>query len=133
MFSGKSTELIRRINREKSIHKRILVINFIDDNVSYIDILIAKPIERLKFRVIIENYCKSFVETIIIFVFVLKEVLIARSASEKLLTFFKFLPIIPSLPERSGIMMMFMFFINFLVRISYMEEFAPFCDQMVSH
>jgi thymidine kinase len=32
MFSGKSTELIRRINREKSIHKKILVINFIDDN-----------------------------------------------------------------------------------------------------
>jgi len=32
MFSGKSTELIRRINREKSIHKRILVINYIDDN-----------------------------------------------------------------------------------------------------
>jgi len=32
MFSGKSTELIRRINREKSINKKILVINFIDDN-----------------------------------------------------------------------------------------------------
>jgi thymidine kinase len=32
MFSGKSSELIRRINREKSIHKRILVINYIDDN-----------------------------------------------------------------------------------------------------
>ena len=32
MFSGKSTELIRRINREKSINKKILVINFIADN-----------------------------------------------------------------------------------------------------
>jgi thymidine kinase len=32
MFSGKSSELIRRINREKSIHKRILVVNYIDDN-----------------------------------------------------------------------------------------------------
>ena len=32
MFSGKSTELIRRINREKSIKKKILVINFADDN-----------------------------------------------------------------------------------------------------
>ena len=32
MFSGKSTELIRRINREKSINKRILVINFVGDN-----------------------------------------------------------------------------------------------------
>jgi len=32
MFSGKSTELIRRINREKSINKKILVINFIQDN-----------------------------------------------------------------------------------------------------
>jgi thymidine kinase len=32
MFSGKSTELIRRINREKSINKKILVINYISDN-----------------------------------------------------------------------------------------------------
>ena len=32
MFSGKSTELIRRINREKSINKKIIVINFADDN-----------------------------------------------------------------------------------------------------
>ena len=32
MFSGKSTELIRRVNREKSIQKKILVINFISDN-----------------------------------------------------------------------------------------------------
>ena len=32
MFSGKSSELIRRINREKSINKKILVINFIGDN-----------------------------------------------------------------------------------------------------
>jgi thymidine kinase len=32
MFSGKSTELIRRINREKSINKKIIIINFIDDN-----------------------------------------------------------------------------------------------------
>ena len=32
MFSGKSSELIRRINREKSIQKKILVINFIGDN-----------------------------------------------------------------------------------------------------
>lgn len=32
MFSGKSTELIRRINKEKSINKSILVINYIDDN-----------------------------------------------------------------------------------------------------
>ena len=32
MFSGKSTELIRRINREKSINKKILVINYIHDN-----------------------------------------------------------------------------------------------------
>ena len=31
MFSGKSTELIRRINREKSIKKRILVINYSGD------------------------------------------------------------------------------------------------------
>ena len=32
MFSGKSTELIRRINREKSIGKNIVVINYIGDN-----------------------------------------------------------------------------------------------------
>ena len=32
MFSGKSTELIRRINREKSINKKIIVINFAGDN-----------------------------------------------------------------------------------------------------
>ena len=32
MFSGKSTELIRRFNREKSINKKIIVINYIDDN-----------------------------------------------------------------------------------------------------
>ena len=32
MFSGKSSELIRRINREKSINKKILVVNFISDN-----------------------------------------------------------------------------------------------------
>ena len=32
MFSGKSSELIRRINRERSINKRILVINYIGDN-----------------------------------------------------------------------------------------------------
>ena len=32
MFSGKSTELIRRINREKSINKRILIINYYQDS-----------------------------------------------------------------------------------------------------
>jgi thymidine kinase len=32
MFSGKTSELIRRINREKSINKRILVVNYIGDN-----------------------------------------------------------------------------------------------------
>ena len=32
MFSGKSSELIRRINREKSINKKILVVNFSGDN-----------------------------------------------------------------------------------------------------
>ena len=32
MFSGKTSELIRRINREKSINKKILVINYINDN-----------------------------------------------------------------------------------------------------
>ena len=32
MFSGKSTELIRRINRYKSIGKRVLVINYQNDN-----------------------------------------------------------------------------------------------------
>ena len=32
MFSGKSSELIRRINITKSIHKKILVINFAGDN-----------------------------------------------------------------------------------------------------
>ena len=32
MFSGKSSELIRRINREKSINKKILVVNYIHDN-----------------------------------------------------------------------------------------------------
>jgi thymidine kinase len=32
MFSGKSSELIRRINREKSINKKILVINYAGDN-----------------------------------------------------------------------------------------------------
>ena len=32
MFSGKSSELIRRVNRERSINKKILVINFIGDN-----------------------------------------------------------------------------------------------------
>jgi thymidine kinase len=32
MFSGKTSELIRRINRQKSINKRILVVNYIGDN-----------------------------------------------------------------------------------------------------
>jgi thymidine kinase len=32
MFSGKTSELIRRINREKSINKKILVVNYISDN-----------------------------------------------------------------------------------------------------
>ena len=32
MFSGKSSELIRRINREKSINKKIIVINYSGDN-----------------------------------------------------------------------------------------------------
>ena len=32
MFSGKTSELIRRINREKSINKKILVINYSLDN-----------------------------------------------------------------------------------------------------
>lgn len=32
MFSGKSTELIRRINKLKIINKNYLVINYIDDN-----------------------------------------------------------------------------------------------------
>lgn len=32
MFSGKTSELIRRINREKSIRKRIIVINYSQDN-----------------------------------------------------------------------------------------------------
>ena len=32
MFSGKSSELIRRINREKAINKKILVINYNLDN-----------------------------------------------------------------------------------------------------
>ena len=32
MFSGKSTELVRRINKEKSINKRILIINYSLDN-----------------------------------------------------------------------------------------------------
>ena len=32
MFSGKSSELIRRINREKCINKRIIVINYCLDN-----------------------------------------------------------------------------------------------------
>jgi thymidine kinase len=32
MFSGKSSELIRRINREKSINKKILVVNYNLDN-----------------------------------------------------------------------------------------------------
>ena len=32
MFSGKSSELIRRINRERSIHKKVLIINYSGDN-----------------------------------------------------------------------------------------------------
>ena len=32
MFSGKTSELIRRINREKSINKKILVVNYVGDN-----------------------------------------------------------------------------------------------------
>ena len=32
MFSGKSSELIRRINKTKSINKKILVINYMNDN-----------------------------------------------------------------------------------------------------
>jgi thymidine kinase len=32
MFSGKTSELVRRINRTRSINKRILVINYIGDN-----------------------------------------------------------------------------------------------------
>jgi thymidine kinase len=32
MFSGKSTELIRRLNREKSINKKIMIINYAFDN-----------------------------------------------------------------------------------------------------
>ena len=32
MFSGKSTELIRRINTMKSINKKIVIINYLHDN-----------------------------------------------------------------------------------------------------
>ena len=32
MFSGKTSELIRRITREKSINKKILVVNYFKDN-----------------------------------------------------------------------------------------------------
>jgi thymidine kinase len=32
MFSGKSTELVRRINKDISINKRILIINYSLDN-----------------------------------------------------------------------------------------------------
>ena len=32
MFSGKTSELIRRVNKLKSINKKILVVNFVNDN-----------------------------------------------------------------------------------------------------
>jgi len=32
MFSGKSTELIRRINKTRSINKNIIIINYLEDN-----------------------------------------------------------------------------------------------------
>jgi thymidine kinase len=41
MFSGKTSELIRRINREKSINKKILVINYIGDNRYSVDSVVS--------------------------------------------------------------------------------------------
>ena len=54
MFSGKTSELIRRINKEKSINKRILVINYIDDNRYDTDKIVSH--DNLKFDCIKAKY-----------------------------------------------------------------------------
>jgi thymidine kinase len=48
MFSGKSSELIRRINRERSINKKILVINYIKDNRYSKDSVITHDFTKVK-------------------------------------------------------------------------------------
>lgn len=58
MFSGKSTELIRRIKRELSIHKKILVINYIDDN-RYYDTEVISTHDKTTFESLkIKNFKK---------------------------------------------------------------------------
>jgi thymidine kinase len=48
MFSGKSTELIRRINKEKGINKEILVINFSGDNRYSTDSIVTHNNNKIK-------------------------------------------------------------------------------------
>jgi len=73
MFSGKSTELIRRINKEKSINKRILIINYLGDNryssdsIATHDRLTVKSVKVSKLNDIhnnisIENYDSFFID-----------------------------------------------------------------------
>ena len=48
MFSGKSSELIRRINRERSINKKILIINYSGDNRYSRDSISTHDLTKLK-------------------------------------------------------------------------------------
>ena len=66
MFSGKSSELIRRINRERSINKKILVINYIGDNryskdcVSTHDLTKVKCLKLEKLMTLNENIINGY-------------------------------------------------------------------------
>jgi thymidine kinase len=66
MFSGKSSELIRRINRERSINKKILVINYLGDNryskdsVSTHDLTKVKCLKLEKLMELKENFINGY-------------------------------------------------------------------------
>jgi thymidine kinase len=71
MFSGKTSELIRRINREKSINKKILVVNYISDNrystdsvVSHDNLKVASlKLEKLSsITDLVNNYDSFFID-----------------------------------------------------------------------
>lgn len=69
MFSGKTSELLRRINREKSIHKKILIINYISDNRYSEDSIVSHDhigmkclkIEKLS-ELVIDDYDSIFID-----------------------------------------------------------------------
>jgi len=64
MFSGKSTELIRRINTMKSINKKIVIINYLHDNRYSVDSISTHDSISVK-SLKIENLLLIPIETLI--------------------------------------------------------------------